>query len=65
MRHPLPSPNRSAFPDTWSVLVAFASRLGVSLTRGCLDDETRRECGTHIELITEWNIRAGMTPEEA
>ena len=49
----------------WSALVAFTSRLRAVLGRGRLDDDAQRECDAHIVLLTERNIRAGMSPNAA
>ena len=49
----------------WPALAAIVSRVRASLGRSRLDADTASECETHIELLTERHVRAGMTPEEA
>lgn len=48
-----------------TALIALASRLRALFSLRRLDEEARRECEAHIELLTERNIRAGMRPDEA
>jgi hypothetical protein len=48
-----------------SKLMASVSRLRASFSRGRLNEEALSECDNHIELLTERNIRAGMTRQEA
>ena len=49
----------------WSSLIAFGARLRATLHRGRWDDAAAHECKTHIELLTERNVRAGMTDGDA
>jgi predicted permease len=44
---------------------ALASRTRTWLSPGAVDREFERELATHIELLTEENVRRGMPPEEA
>src|SRR5215471_16695843 len=46
-------------------MLAFLSRFRALFTRRRLDDEFGEEVETHISLLTEENIRRGMTREEA
>ena len=46
-------------------LRVWASRIRGLLTRRRLDDDFRQELDAHLALLTEENIRRGMTPEEA
>jgi putative ABC transport system permease protein len=48
-----------------SVLRAFASSIRALVTWPRLGDDAQAECDTHIELLTESNIRAGMTRTDA
>jgi len=49
----------------WARLIAFCSRLRFAVARHRLDDETRDEIGTHLDLLVDHYIRSGLTPEEA
>jgi hypothetical protein len=46
-------------------LHALASRLLAFIRRRRLDEETRQDCETHLALLTERNLRAGMALDEA
>ena len=46
-------------------LLAWGSRLGFAWARRRIDDEARGEFDTHLELLTERYIRAGLAPTEA
>src|SRR3954467_9465488 len=52
-------------PDMWARLIALCSRLRFAITRRRLDEETRYEIGTHLDLLVDNYIRSGLTPEEA
>jgi predicted permease len=49
----------------WARLIAVWSRLRLAFARRRLDDETRYEIGTHLDLLVDNYIRSGLTPEEA
>ena len=46
-------------------VTAWFARLGFAWARNRLAAETRRELATHLDLLTERYIRAGMTADEA
>jgi len=46
-------------------LITWCSRLGFALRRRRLDEETRYEIDTHVDLLVDRYIRSGLTPEEA
>src|SRR5271167_80115 len=54
--------SRFAIPDSLRVL---ASRIRGMLTRCRLDEDFQQELQAHLALLTEENIRRGMTSEEA
>jgi predicted permease len=49
----------------WNRLVALCSRLRFARRRGRIDDETRHEIETHLELLVDRYVRTGMTREQA
>ena len=49
----------------WARLIALCSRLGFAFARRRLEEETRYEIGTHLDLLVDKYIRSGLTPEEA
>ena len=49
----------------WARLIALCSRLGFAFARRRLEEETRHEIGTHLDLLVDKYIRSGLTPEEA
>jgi predicted permease len=49
----------------WARLAALCSRLRFACSRQRIDEETRRELETHLELLVERYVRSGMTPEAA
>lgn len=49
----------------WEWLRVQPSRIRGLLTRRGVDRDFERELGAHIDLLTEENLRRGMTPEEA
>jgi predicted permease len=49
----------------WTRLVALAWRLRFGLSRRRLDEETRRELETHLELLVDRYVRSGQTPQAA
>jgi putative ABC transport system permease protein len=46
-------------------LRVLISRLRAALHRTCLDDEFETELQMHISLLTDQNVRRGMSPDEA
>ena len=46
-------------------LRVLASRIWGIFTRHRLDDDFQQELDSHLDLLTEENIRRGMSPEEA
>jgi putative ABC transport system permease protein len=49
----------------WDRLVALVWRLRLALTRQRVDGELQQELETHLDLLIERYVRAGMTPDEA
>src|SRR5688572_2700407 len=49
----------------WTRFVALISRLRYAFVRARLDDEARREMETHLELLTDRNVRLGMPHDRA
>ena len=49
----------------WARLIALCSRLRFAFARRRLEEETRYEIGTHLDLLVDNYIRSGLTPEEA
>jgi putative ABC transport system permease protein len=49
----------------WTRLRACVSRLSFVLARRRLDDDTRREIDTHLDLLTDRYIRQGLSPDQA
>src|SRR6266567_3915275 len=46
-------------------LRVLASRIRALLTRRRLDEDFQQELEVHVTLLTEENIRRGLTPDEA
>ena len=49
----------------WARVITLCSRLGFAFARRRLDEETRYEIDTHLDLLVDNYIRSGLTPEEA
>jgi predicted permease len=49
----------------WPNLLRFLSRIGYAWARRRIDDESRREFDTHLDLLVDRYTRLGMTLEEA
>jgi hypothetical protein len=49
----------------WARVIALYSRIRFALARRRLEEETRDEIDTHLDLLVDRYIRSGLTPEEA
>ena len=49
----------------WTRLRATLSRLSFVLARRRLDDDTRREIETHLDLLSDRYVRQGLSPDQA
>ncbi len=49
----------------WARLAAVCSRLRFVFSRQRVDEETRRELETHLELLVDRYVRSGKTPQAA
>ena len=49
----------------WSGIVGFASRVRFASVRSRVDDEVRQEFESHLELLIERYVRAGMSADDA
>ena len=50
---------------TWTRLHAVVSRLSFALARRRLDEDTRLEIDTHLDLLTDRYARQGLSADQA